>query len=410
MSLRVKVYVFLAAAALLICGGYLGNRYYLQAKTAEASSTSGAAPAKNASDSSADETATPVELAATEKKTVSAQVTGTANLRPLRLIQVATQAEGVVIEILAEEGDYVERGQPLCRLDGRDLEIRLVLTEERLAQARLQLEKSGIRREKAQVQIENSKAELQRQEEAYAEKLVSEREVAELRYRLDELRHDERIAASEVREFTHRLEELQAEISQVKLELSRKQILAPFSGRITERTVQLGQTVRQLDSLFRLGAFSPLYADVHLAELEALRVHSGQKAIVSLGRGGSAQSVGYVERISPVVDPATGTVKVTVRVEPSAQELKPGAFVRVSIETDRRAEAVLIPKRAIVEEDGETFVFIAEGETAHRRPVVLGYETESEIEVQQGVTPGEKVVVAGQGKLKDGAKIREITS
>jgi membrane fusion protein (multidrug efflux system) len=103
-----------------------------------------------------------------------------------------------------------------------------------------------------------------------------------------------------------------------------------------------------------------------------------------------------------------GTVKVTVELEPGVGEFRPGAFVRVDIETDTRQNTVLIPKRAIVEEDGESFIFTAEGDTAHRRKVGLGYQNENEVEVREGLTAGEAIVVAGQGNLKEGSKIRAV--
>ena len=351
-----------------------------------------------------------MRLEAARKGPISSFLTSTSNLRPLRDVVLTTQATGVVKEVLVEEGDRVENGRLLCRLDDTELLIRLKLNEQKLAQAKLQLEKAHIRERKAQIQIANTKVELVRKEDAYAEKLVSEEEVATLRYRVQELEQDEQVAASEVREFGHRVEELKIEGEQVELEVSRTRISAPFGGYITHRTVEIGQTVRNLDALFRLGAFSPLFADVHLSEREASRISPGQTAKVSLGSAGSDRIQGKVVRISPIVDDATGTVKVTVNLPPSGRSFKPGAFVRVDIETDTRLEALLIPKRALLEEDGQDFVFVVLETTAHRRKITLGYSDNQDVEVRQGVSPGEQVVIAGQGNLTQGAKVRIVGS
>jgi RND family efflux transporter MFP subunit len=319
---------------------------------------------------------------------------------------LTTQATGVVRQVLVEEGDQVGKSRLLCLLDDDELRIRLKLTEQKLAQARLQLEKARIRERKAQIQIANTRVELIRKEDAYAQKLVSEEEVATLRYRVQELEQDEQVAASEVREFNHRVKELTAEGEQVELELSRTRIEAPFSGYITERTVEIGQTVRNLDPLFRLGAFSPLFADVHYSEREAIQIQPGQTATVSLGSAQTEQIQGKVLRISPIVDDATGTVKVTVELPLSDQSFKPGAFVRVDIQTDTRLEALLIPKRALLEEDGQDYVFVVDAEEAQRRKVTLGYSSDQEVEIRQGVSVGERVVVAGQGNLTPGTRVR----
>ena len=319
---------------------------------------------------------------------------------------MVSQAEGVAKAVFVEEGDFVKDGQVMCQLDDAQLKIRLELAKERLAQARYQQEKARKRQEKAGSQIENSRKEVARLQHAFDEKLISEREVDQEKYRLDEFVHDERISSVETRELTHRVEELDAEIRQAELEISRTQIRAPFSGHVTQRVVELGRTVRNLDALFKLGAFSPLYADVHLSEREAHQVKPGQLAVVKLGVDESVKCNGRVDRISPVVDQSSGTVKATVELTSTGGGLKPGAFVRVEIQTDTRPDAILIPKKAVLEEDGEHYVFIANGDTAKRTKVLLGYEWSGQVEIRQGVSAGAKVVVAGHGTLKDGGKIK----
>ena len=118
---------------------------------------------------------------------------------------------------------------------------------------------------------------------------------------------------------------------------------------------------------------------------------------------------GRVERISPIVDQASGTVKVTVALNP-APGFRPGAFVRVDIRTDRKADAVLIPKRAIIEEDGQSYVYLAVNDRANRVKVQPGYQADGMVEIREGVSPGQSVVVAGQGALKEGAKIKVLAT
>ena len=117
---------------------------------------------------------------------------------------------------------------------------------------------------------------------------------------------------------------------------------------------------------------------------------------------------GRIVRISPVVDDETGTVKVTAEIQSPTAQFRPGAFVRVSINTDTVDDAVLIPKAAVVERDGETFVFVTEDETAHRKVVQLGYENGASVEVRSGINSGDLVVVAGQGALSEGDKVELI--
>ena len=403
MNTRLKVYGLLLG---LILGG--AGLYYASKSPAVAEAL-GKTPKKDAKAAKkAGDEVIPVELADARKGPISAYLTSTANLKALRDVEVASQSEGVVRRIGVEEGDFVQQGQVLCQLDDNQLQVDLKLAEERLEQARLQLEKARIAKEKAATQAANSAADLKRKEQAFAEQLVSAQEVDDVRYRLEEFQHDERSAASGERESRHRVEELEAEIAKAKLLIAHSQVRAPFAGRITQRMVELGKTVRNMDPVFRLASFSPLQAEVHLSEQESHRVEPGQTVAVRLGNETTNSVAGKVIRVSPVVDGATGTVKVTVELQPKDEGFKPGAFVRVDIETDAKSDAILVPRRAIIEDEGETYLFVAEGEKAFRKKVTLGYEWEGDVEVREGVTPGQKIVVAGQGSLKEGDKIRVI--
>lgn len=351
----------------------------------------------------------PVQLAEVSQGEISSYLATSANLRAVREVDVVNRTDGIIERVLVEEGDGVDNGQLLAKLDDTKLLIQLESAQKRLAQARLQLETATIRKEKAQSQIHNTQDELDRYQKLFKENLVSEREVAQQRYRLDELQHDERISASEGRELALKIEELQAEVDQLKLEISRTEIRAPFAGHITKRMTEVGQTVRALDALFKLGDFTPLEADVFLSEREALAINPGQPAWIRLGVDSESRVAGRVGRVAPVVDQATGTVKVTVELREGQGGFKPGAFVRVEIKTDTRRQALLIPKKALVEEDGNPFVFIARDETATRVPVEVGYSSEGQIEVRSGIQLGDRIVVAGQGALKEGSKIKVVS-
>lgn len=403
MGIRGKVYLFLLALALLSVAGYLGKGAF------SASSAPNAGDPQDAAGANTDE-AVPVAVELAARGPIANYLTSTANLRALREVDIAAQLSGVVTGVHVEEGDFVQRGQTLCSLDDRELKIDLALAEQRLAQTRIQLESAKIRQEQTTTQIRNKQVELDRDERALGEGLLAESEVSVKRHEIDNLVHEQRVTESTVRQSEHRIGELESEIRKVQLQLSQTAIAAPFAGRITERTVELGQSINASDTLFKLGSFSSLYADVHLAERDSRFVRPGQQVRVSLGASAPENAVGRVARVSPVVDEETGTVKITVKLEPSSSAFRPGAFVRVEIETDTRADAVLIPKQAVLEEDGLSYVVVLDSEAkANRRTVELGYRSATAVEVLAGVSDGEAVVVAGQGNLKDGDATRTVS-
>ncbi len=402
MSVRTKTYGFLVFVIVFAAAAYFLTPVITGSGTATQADSS-----KESAASKQDKDATvPVEVALARTGEISAAINSTANLKAIRQVAIAARTEGVVRKLLAEEGAYVEKGQLLCRLDDSQPMIELQSARQKLAQAKLQLEKAGIMQDKTDVQVENAREDYARYRKLFEESLVSEREVNQAKYRLDEVEHDMRASSSSTRELMHRVDELEAEISRIELEISRTRIEAPFAGFITHRSIDLGQTVRNMDTLFTLADFSPLQADVFLSEKDAALIKSGQPATVFSGIETDTGLHGRVARISPVVDQSTGTVKVTVELVHGDRLFKPGAFVRVEIQTDTREGSVLIPKRALVEEDGESFVFVAHDDAVSRIKVEVGYQNGGDVEIVDGVTAGDPVVVAGQGGLKEGSKIR----
>ena len=402
MSVRKKAYGFLLLMVIVGGAGY-GLWAYFGSQTA-AQAASDEIPSGEEGEAES----IPVETVVARLGSISQQIVSTANLRAKRDVAVTAQSEGVAREVLAEEGDFVKAGDLLCRLDATQNEIQLQSARQKLAQARLQLEKARILEDKSQVQVRNTSEEFNRYQKLFEEQLVSEREVAEIKYRLDELKHDLLVSSSESRELVHRVEELEAEIKESELEISRAEIRAPFSGYVTQRLVDVGQMVKNLDTLFQLGDFQPLLAEVFLSEQEAGRIRTGRRVSIISGIDDSVRIEGRVARISPVVDESTGTVKVTAELEQHRGVLKPGAFVRVAIETDTRRGAVLIPKRAVIEEEEQRFVFLVRDNEARKVSVRTGYESEGEVEILEGVQAGESVVVAGQGSLKEGSRVQSV--
>lgn len=395
--MRTRVYLIVGLLAAAGAGlSYFSKNFALDIRPKNA------AEAKTDGQAKPDEP-TPVRTVAAVRGSVDASVNATANLRALRNITILSRSEGVVQRVAVEEGDFVRSGQLLCQLDDRELQVDLELASQRLAQTRVQLESAQIVREKLQSQVTAKRIELKRNEDALGEGLVSDTDVALVRNQLAELTHDERSQEASVRENQFRVEELQAEIAKVQLQIAHAKVTAPFTGTIVKRSIDLGQSVRASDELFDLAAFSPLYADVFLSEAESRAVKPGQAASISLDISQAAVD-GRIVRVSPVVDGETGTVKVTAEIASPTAQFRPGAFVRVNIRTDTVLDAVLIPKSAVIERDGETYVFVTDNDVAHRKTVQLGYEDGASVEVRTGLGLGEMVVVAGQGSLEEGQR------
>jgi membrane fusion protein (multidrug efflux system) len=132
---------------------------------------------------------------------------------------------------------------------------------------------------------------------------------------------------------------------------------------------------------------------------------TNQRVQLRLGSNGEKLE-GRISLISPIVDPNTGTIKITIEIDDYPAGTRPGDFAEVSIVTERREDALLVPKLAVVTERGERVVYVAGDSLAERRTVEVGFEDDEHAQIVRGLEPGESIVVQGQRSLKDGAPIK----
>lgn len=305
----------------------------------------------------------PVEVTSVTSGEVSAYISSAANLVAETDVQILAEWEGKVTRLEVEEGDRIAKGEILATLDDADLQIA---------------------EKKAKVRESTARLAFERAERLHGQDLLPQED-------LDKLALDHQVA--------------QQELAEVEWRLEKTRIRAPFRGVLTARNVQLGQHVRPGDQLFTVMDFDPLVARIYLPEQDVLRLTEGRAVKISLKADEGVAFTGSIRQISPVVDPQTGTVKVTVEASSPPAAVRPGAFVRIDIVRETREGALLLPREAVVRELQRAYVFVTDGETASRRPVTLGLEEEGRVEITSGVDLGDSIVVAGQGGLKDGAKV-----
>jgi RND family efflux transporter MFP subunit len=301
----------------------------------------------------------PVEVALVKEGPISHTYSTSTTLEAKADAEVNSKATGLVQAVLVEEGEQVEAGQVLATLD----------TERQ----RIQLAKS-----KAELGLLTS--EMQRIEKMYQRKLVSADVYDKLKWQL---------------------ESMSASVQMQELALRDTEIRAPISGVVARRYVKVGQLITEYSSkaLFHVVSPQRLEAVINLPESQLPQVSVGQTAVLSFAAIDPHHA--KVNRISPVVDAASGTARVTLQVDNHDLRLKAGMFAQVELQYDAKSAAILVPKRAVMMMDNTNSVFVVNNGKSSRKTIEIGYGSEAYVEVVSGLSVGDMVVTAGQASLKE---------
>ena len=306
----------------------------------------------------------PVQVVSVTRGPISASLAFNSTLETESVVDIYPRINGQVDQLLVEEGDFVKAGTPLLKIDDRELRVDA---------------------DEARVTLEREQTDFTRTEGLFNRGLVNEQDY-----------ENDRFALSQA--------QLRADRANIRYEYAT--VVAPFDGVISEREVQVGARVATGTKLFSFVSLKDMVAKVFVPGRYLTSVSADQSAEITSEFIPDATYAAWVKRISPIIDPASGTFKVTVGVREPDAAIVPGLFVRASITTEERPDALLIPKRAVVYEGGSQYVFTVRQGRAKRLPLDAGFENQTMIEVRSGLEEGDEVVVLGQSGLKDKSPLK----
>ncbi|MFQ5768058.1 MAG: efflux RND transporter periplasmic adaptor subunit [Acidobacteriota bacterium] len=313
-----------------------------------------------------------VQVAPIRREPLSSLYSTGATLRAEKQATVTARTHGVIRALLVEEGDQVEEGQILARLEKDEQEIAF---------------------RRAQAVEETLKREFSRTTHLHEQGLISQEKFETVRRNYEDAQQAASLAA---------------------LELSRTEIRSPFAGTILARYLDLGATVHDGTSIYEVADLSPLFADINVPERNLAALKVGQQVRLTVDASGRRLTA-RIQRIAPAVDPTTGTVKVTLAMA-EAPGVRPGAFVRADIVTDTHPQALVVPRKALVAQGNRWHLFrLADENRVQQVEVKTGFEEGDRgaiAAVLTGASPlqeGTPVGVAGAPALSDGARVRLIT-
>jgi membrane fusion protein (multidrug efflux system) len=346
-------------------------------------------------DANASQSSVPVEVASATHAPINASYSGTAALEAEHEADVVAKASGVLLKLYVEEGQHVEAGQLLAQIDPSSAANQLA---------------------QSQAQLKKAQATYERAAKAIKQQLIPKQE------------------------YDGDLYDMQAQVAATKsaqLQLSWTRITAPIAGVISKRMVKQGNLVQANQAIFHIVDMDPLTATLNVPEREIGTLKAGQPVQLAVDALPGKNFAGAIERIAPVVDAASGTFRVTClfdNTKAGNEILRPGMFGRIDIVYDQRRDALVIPRSALMDEDGETAVFVVEpgkakpkpvdkqvkpkpGDAiaaepnkpvlvAKRRTVQIGYVDGDRVQIVSGLKTGERVITLGRDAVRDGSEVQ----
>jgi len=368
-----------------------------------ASSPQGSAPTSASRQSHAIET----ETVAPQSIAGTILATGKILVSEDRMANIGPVHEGRLVRLYAGQGSNVKKGQKLADLESADIDQaeadylkaladyenarRTSVAEVKLAQATY--DRTKMLYEKTITAGKNLQA---AEHDLEVAKALADSTVAGTKAALTAARRHLRILG---------LKESDVDALVNKPNLAAVfSLTSPIGGIVVERNATIGATVGTDANLFKIIDISRVWIDANVFEKDLERVRRGQEVKVSVPAFPGSSFAGKVILISSVVDPETRTVKVRTEVPNPDSKLKPDMFANVEIITDMHRTAISIPQSALLNDGGQTVVFVAAGSDYQKRTVTAGIQSNDRVEILDGLQAGDKVVVKGNYLLLQQSK------
>ena len=423
-----KTVAFVIVAALALTGVVVYKRG--GAESDGAAATGSAAAGRGAAGGRGVRPPMPVEFAVVKRAPVAEQILVVGNLIGAATVQVVPRVNGRLASVLVKLGDSVRQGQTIAKVE--DMEVR---EQVRQAEAAFQVAQATIRQRKADLTLATTNRD--RSKSLYDRQLLPQQT-----YDDTNARYEAALAQTDLADA--QFEQAKARLDELKITLQNTIITSPVDGFVGKRFLDPGSSVGPNVPVASVVDIRTVRMVANLVEKDSKRVPPGTSAAVEVDAFPGEKFSGRVSRVAPVFDPATRTAEMEIEIPNSHFRLKPGMYARVQLTVESKADALTVPRTAVVDVEGKTGVFIAAqgsgrqgdapaargqqppaqgaaqpqgqgggqgqgqqaaGMTARFVPVQTGIRDGENIEIMAGLEAGTRVVTTGAGALKDGDRI-----
>jgi membrane fusion protein (multidrug efflux system) len=310
-------------------------------------------------------------------------------------VKIRARVEGIVDKMHFTEGEPIQEGELLFELDRKPFQEALAAAEGALAEAKASLGKS--------------QKDVERLEPLVASQAVPKQELDNAKAALAAARANVDSAA--------------AKVETARLNLGYCELRAPIAGLIGASQVSTGDLVGRgeptlMATIFKL---DPIRFFCNVSEVDYLQAQAKSRqtgrdvnkvpVTLILPNGAEHPEIGHFIFIDNEVNPKTGTLQVRAEFPNQQKFLRPGMFARVRVDLGTRENTILLPQRAVVDLQGKSFAWAVTADgTANRRQIETGERTPEGVVITSGLQPGDRVVVEGLQKVREGAKVTALTA
>ena len=335
-----------------------------------------------------------VKVVTVKRGDISVPLVATGTIFPEYESKIGPKISGTIDIVYVDEGDTVQKGQPLVQLDQKNLLIAV-----RQGQAAVRVAEAQLK--EAEVKGEN----LQKEKERLAH-LLKKNVISQQKYDDIDTAYSMAVIGMEV--IRAQILSTRENLAMAEQKLSDTVIIAPFSGLIVKRFINQGEFVSTMppSPLFLMMNIDKVKTEIGLPEIHIARIHIGNPVDVTVDTYPGSIFKGTVSTINPMVDPVSRAFTVKVEIPNKDHRLKPGMFARVTIYPTIHKSALIVPFKSVMKREGRAVVFVIEGTTVRLRVVTAGITNEREIEVIDGVKEGEEVVIEGHYGMADNTTVR----
>ena len=325
---------------------------------------------------------------------------------------------GKVIFVGPREGDYVRKGQVLAQIDPTDFRLSLNVAEAQKENARAALEKAinsarPESLEQARISYERAEDEYQRMKMMYDSNSLAPNDFLKFKATYETAKQNYEQAKAGAQKEDKELSraaynEADANLQVAAKKLSDATLVAPISGYVAKKSIEIGDKASTDRPVFEIVQLDPVEANVGVPETDIHLVKIGQKVSITIPALPNQSFQGTVRLINVSADPATRTYMTRIRVPNPGHILRIGMVAEAKIVGGQKISMMTVPGEAIVRDDqGATMVFVyfPEQQRVYSKRVKIGAFRGTEVEIQEGLSGNESIVIAGQDHLRDGMSV-----